>query len=87
VTHPFHPWRGQRFELLSYRKNWREERVYFKDTAGRLRSLPAAWTTFMTPEPFVVASGGRSLFRVVDLLTLVELLRRLESEASVGGQP
>jgi hypothetical protein len=40
VTHPFHPLRGQRFALLSHRHGWGEQRVRFRDGAGRSRSLP-----------------------------------------------
>lgn len=44
VTHPFHPWRGQRFVLSTRKQNWGEDRVMFYDAQGRLRSLPASWT-------------------------------------------
>jgi len=36
VTHPFHPWFGREFALVTYRLNWGDERVYFHDDAGRL---------------------------------------------------
>src|SRR5580658_5689687 len=41
VTHPFHPLVGRSFELLTYRKTWGEDRVFFQED-GRLRALPAA---------------------------------------------
>ncbi|WP_312032770.1 DUF5372 family protein, partial [Sinorhizobium psoraleae] len=28
-THPFHPWRGQRFVLSTRKQNWGEDRVMF----------------------------------------------------------
>src|ERR1700735_2676938 len=44
VTHPHHPLRGQNFKLVTYRHNWGEDRVYFHDSSGVLRSIPACWT-------------------------------------------
>lgn len=45
----------------------------------RIRSLPAAWTDVDGIDAFVALAAGRSLFRVEDLLTLVELVRKVES--------
>jgi hypothetical protein len=41
VTHPFHPWAGREFEFVKRRHNWRADRVYVRDGAGELLSLPA----------------------------------------------
>jgi len=56
------------------RHNWGEERVYFHDAAGRLKSVPARWTSLIEADPFVVMSAGRSMFRASDLLALADLL-------------
>lgn len=37
VTHPFHPLHAQVFELLTHRHNWGEDRVYYLDSARRVR--------------------------------------------------
>jgi len=50
----------------------------FADGSGGVRSLPASWTSEMAPDPYVAMSAGRSIFRVVDLVDLVELVRCLE---------
>jgi len=76
VTHPFHPLHGREFTLVDYRNTWGEERVYFHDDSGRLRRLPAAWTSAAAPCAFEVISAGRSHFRVEDLLRLVALIAR-----------
>ena len=65
---------------MTYRHNWGENRVYFHDEHGRLVSLPAAWTSVFSPDPFVVLSAGRSAFRVQDLLELARLLNSLPQE-------
>ena len=77
VIHPYHPLRGQKFKLVTYRNNWGEDRVYFHHADGRLGSIPASWTTVVAPDPFVVVAGGRCLFRYEDLLQLVELMEKL----------
>jgi hypothetical protein len=84
VIHPFHPLYRQEFRLVTYRSNWGEDRVYFHHEDGRLASLPAAWTSAVPPDPFVVLADGRSAFRVQDLVELVALLKQLDEENSDG---
>src|SRR5215470_4148007 len=48
VTHPFHPLRGQTFEILAVRNNWGGGRVSYLDTRGRLRTVPVEWTDMPT---------------------------------------
>ena len=81
--HPFPPLYGESFELLSHSSSWGEDRVTFHDREGRLRGLPASWTSVVGPDPFVVLSAGRAVFRVEDLLALVELVRGLTPEKGV----
>ena len=66
---------GHEFDLLTYRHNWGEDRVYFQDEAGTLRSIPAGWTSAVALEPFVAVAAGRSYFRVADLCALADLVR------------
>jgi hypothetical protein len=39
----------------------------------------------VAPDPFVVISAGRSLFRVKELLALASLLREFSGSAAKGG--
>jgi uncharacterized protein DUF5372 len=77
VTHPFHPWVGREFVFVAVRQTWGEDRVFFFDDDGTQRSLPTAWTDAAEPDVFVALAGGRSAFRVEDLLVLVELIEGL----------
>lgn len=70
VTHPYHPLYQHEFDLITYRQNWGEDRVWFADAAGRLHSLPAAWTDAVPVDPFVAIAAGRSRLRVAELLEL-----------------
>jgi len=76
VTHPFHPLAGREFELLTRRHTWEQDRVFFFDEEGQMRSLPTGWTDVTGADPFVVVAAGRSAFRVEDLLALATLLER-----------
>ena len=62
---------------MTYKQAWGEERVYFRDDAGRLRHMPVTWTSHFEPDVFQVTAAGRCRFRIDDLLRLVELLEGL----------
>jgi Family of unknown function (DUF5372) len=72
---------GREFEVVTYRKNWGDERVYVRASDDQLLSLPVAWTSIGVASPFVVIAAGRSLFRFEDLLELNRLLERLGDES------
>jgi len=75
ITHPFHPWAGQTFELITYLHTWGENRVYFqRQGSEHLVSVPASWTDAVPEDPFVQLAAGRSLFRVSDLLELLQMV-------------
>ena len=75
VTHPFHPLKGQTFELVSVRQTWGEYRVFYYDEAGTLVALPAPWTDAAPVDPFVAIARGRAYCHVSDLLRLCDLVR------------
>ena len=78
VTHPYHPSHGRQFELVNYTLCWGEARVYFYDDRNRLCSMPAAWTSVKSIDPFVKVSAGRSPFRLADLLELSRIIREVK---------
>ena len=77
VTHPFHPKLGQVIDFVVHRNNWGEDRVYYRDPAGHLASLPARWTSVVPEDLFVTVAAGRCRFRVQDLMDLAALVGRL----------
>jgi len=68
----------QQFELITRKHTWGDDRVFYHDEEDRLCSINASWTSVATPDPFVVISAGRSMFRVEDLLVLVSLISERE---------
>jgi hypothetical protein len=70
--------------MVARRHNWGEERLFYYDQEGRLKSFPASLTDMSPIDAFTQISGGRSAFRVDDLLELRGLLDRHDWAA--GGQ-
>ncbi len=79
ITHPFHPLCGQRFALVNVRHNWGEDRVDYRDEAGHLATIPAAWTDVPAPDRVVALSAGRLPFRLQDLIELARLVASLRA--------
>src|SRR6266851_2403361 len=65
-------------QALNYRHNWGEYRVIFYETPDHVRSLPAVWTSLVSPDPSVLLAAGRAPFQVKDLLALAQLVQRIE---------
>jgi hypothetical protein len=74
VIHPFHPLYNREFELLYRKQDWGEDRVFFHDDKGQVRSITASWTDVIQPSPFVFISAGRALFQTQDLVELTRLV-------------
>ena len=79
ITHPFHPQCGEELEVLVRRQQWGEDRVFYRSPQGHRVSIPAAWTSLVPDDLFVVVAEGRARFRVGDLLELVTLVSRSSS--------
>ena len=77
ITHPFHPLCGSEFELVTRKLNWGEDRVFYYDPGGNLKSLLTSMTDVIAADAFQAVSAGRSAFRVDDLLELRRLLGKV----------
>jgi hypothetical protein len=65
--------------------SWSSDRVFYFDHSGTQRSFSTNLTDVLPANAFVVASAGRAMFRVADLLELRELLdRHLAKREEVG---
>ena len=71
---------GHEINFVERRIRWGDDRIFYRDSHGYLRSLPTHWTNVEPEDPFVVVSAGRSQFRVVDLIDLAALVLKLRSE-------
>jgi hypothetical protein len=67
--------------LVTRKLNWGEDRVFYYDLDGKLKSLMANVTDVAVVDDFDRISAGRSAFRVDDLLELRRLIdKRKQSE-------
>jgi hypothetical protein len=76
IIHPFHPLAGNEYEVVSRQRTWGQDRVFYYDPDGRLKSFPANITDLFLIDAFARISDGGSPFRVDDLLELRELIDR-----------
>ena len=67
----------QEFDLVMRGQNWREDRAWFHDESGRLRSVPANWTDLVADDAFNVVAAGRAAFRPKELFELAQLIRTI----------
>ena len=79
MTHPYHPLCGQTLELAARNREFGEDRVFYSGPDGRMRYLPARWTSLGAPDPFVIAAAGKTYFRLEDLVRLAELIKELRA--------
>ena len=84
ISHPFHPLAGNEYEMVDRHLSWGEDRVFYYDPEGRLKSFLANITDLLPIDTFTRISAGRSAFRVDDLLELRERLDR--QRQGKGGQ-
>jgi hypothetical protein len=68
---------GKTLELAARNREFGEDRIFYLGPDGRMRFLPARWTSLGAPDPFVIAAAGRAYFRLDDLVRLAELIQQL----------
>ena len=71
---------GQSLELAAQAREWGEERVYYRDHSGRMRFLPACWTSLGVTDPFVLLAADRAYFSLEDLIRLQDRIKQWEGE-------
>ena len=81
VTHPFHPYSGQRGECIARRGNRSGKRWLLRFADGQICSVPPQWTDATSPDLEV----RRALCSLTDLLELNELVALLMARKRVSG--
>ena len=61
---------------MTRRLNWGEDRVFYYDPTGALKSFLSNVTEVVPEDAFTHVSAGRSAFHVDDLLELLDLTDR-----------
>jgi hypothetical protein len=57
---------------------WGERRVTVELPGGTYRSIPVGWTDVVAEDPYISVGGGRSLFRLEDLIELAQMVMRAQ---------
>ena len=70
---------------MTRKLTWGEDRVFYYDPVGKLKSLLTNVTDVVSKDAFDRISAGRSAFRVDDLLELRRFIDRL-NQAGKGAQ-
>ena len=61
--------------------------MYYRDPSGRMRFLPACWTSVAVPDPFVLIAADRAHFRLEDLIRLQDRVKELQGMNVQGAVP
>jgi hypothetical protein len=83
IRHPFHPQRGQRFEVLKKRRIAGVDTLILRELERGSFSVAREWTDWADPSPYdplrlsLPRLGADALF---ELVTLVQQLSRPEQE-------
>jgi Family of unknown function (DUF5372) len=68
--------RGTEYGFVTRKLTWGEDRVFYYDQAGALKSFLSNLTDLVPEDAFGHISAGRSAFRVDDLVELRRLIDR-----------
>ena len=79
ITHPFHPLSGKELACVGERHNRYGKRLLLRVDDATVCSVPPQWTDLAAPDPEIVISEHRALFRLADLLELARLVDQLGS--------
>ncbi|MBX5002380.1 hypothetical protein HJB56_33135 [Rhizobium lentis] len=77
VTHQFHPLFGRQLPCVGKRSNLQGERLLLQTDDGAIWPLPPQWTDLVSIDPEVVASNGRALLLVSNLMELASMVEHL----------
>jgi hypothetical protein len=79
VTHPFHPLLGREIQVVSQKRIFGNDWLFFIDDEEQQSSVLVAWTSLSVPAPLWALSAGRAYLRADDLLRLADLIAGVES--------
>jgi hypothetical protein len=76
ITHPFHPLRGQKFEVLFTRSLIDKKIFSLKNPSGGTFAVPHEWTDHENPLSQATILSAQSL------LALLELIKQIKNEVN-----
>jgi hypothetical protein len=85
IRHPFHPLRGQRFEVLKTRRLAGLDTLILRDLAHGSFSIARDWTDWADPNPFDVLGRPPQRLKAESLFELVAVLQQLARRPENNG--
>ncbi|MFP3031110.1 MAG: DUF5372 family protein, partial [Wolbachia sp.] len=82
ITHPFHPWKGQRFQIIPTRRCNDRDILNLKTLAGGIITILRDWTDKADPNPYKVITGSLPTLSFSHLQQLVKLVADLDQTAN-----
>ena len=77
ISHPFHPRRGQRFQVLKVRRVSGVETLSLRGSSGGTLCVPQEWTD-LGASPYADFDIAPSILDFEHLLALAQVLERIE---------
>ncbi len=78
ITHPFHPLKNQEFEFINIKQTWGQDRIFFRDSEGKIVSTSTTWTDYYEESPFVKQAQGRAILDFENMKELSHMLKDLK---------
>jgi hypothetical protein len=80
ITHPFHPRRGQQFQILKVREVSGIQTLILRGTSGGTLTVNQEWTDHAKPSPYNSLNINDPVFSIQCLLAMVELVENIRKE-------
>lgn len=80
ITHPYHPFRAQRFRILKTRTVAGEDTVILQGSYRGTFAVPREWTDRADPDPYGGSDVSAPILSIRCLLALAELLGHMKNE-------
>ena len=84
ITHPFHPFRSQRFRVLKVRRLATHDTLILQGSGSGTFAVPRDWTDRADPLLFGSSRDAAPILSVPRLIELAQLLSRLGGEEARG---
>ena len=83
MVHPFHPFRGQRFEVLKTRCVSGVETLIVRHSERGTCAVARAWTDWAEPDPHWAPDVANPAFDFASLLQLALLVEQLDASEAI----
>ncbi len=84
ITHPFHPRRGQRFQVLKVRRVSGVETLSLRESSGGTLCVPREWTDLGDASPYADIGIEPQILDSEHLVALAQMLEQIAGSQEGG---